>query len=123
MKLETWNLKLKRLQTSNVKLQTSKPMLKKFKEIFGKTDDVFRKYPMVLLMAFLGAVSLICLAEKDFNSYGNYFVFVKFALVSMLGISLTFAVKMLSERIGKGIFLEIFAVALLVFYYFLLPEN
>lgn len=123
MKLETWNLKLKRLQTSNVKLQTSKPMLKKFKEIFGKTDDVFRKYPMVLLMAFLGAVSLICLAEKDFNSYGNYFVFVKFALVSMLGISLTFAVKMLSERIGKGIFLEIFAVAFLVFYYFLLPEN
>ena len=98
-------------------------MLNKFKEIFGKTDDVVRKYPMVLLMAFLGAVSLICFAERDFDSVATNFVFVKFTLVSCLGISLMFALKMLSERIGKEFLLQILGVAFLIFFYFLLPER
>ena len=68
-------------------------MLNKFKEIFGKTDDVLRKYPMVLLMALLGAISLM------------------------------FALKMLSQRIGRAILLEVFGVLFLIFFYFLLPEK
>ena len=98
-------------------------MLKKIGEIFGKTDDIVRRYPMVLLMSFLGAVSLMCFAHGNFNSNPNFFVFIKFALVSCLGISLMFALKMLSQRIGKQILLEISGVLFLVFFYFLLPEE
>ena len=98
-------------------------MLKKLGEIFGKTDEVVRGYPMVLLMSFLGAVSLMCYAHGNFNSNPNYFVFVKFALVSCLGISLMFALKILSQRIGKGILLEIAGVLFLIFFYFMLPAK
>lgn len=98
-------------------------MLKKIGEIFGKTDDIVRRYPMVLLMSFLGAVSLMCFAHGNFNSNPNFFVFIKFALVSCLGISLMFALKMLSQRIGKQILLEISGIFFLVFFYFLLPEE
>lgn len=98
-------------------------MLKKFKQIFGKTDDVIREYPMVLLMAFLAAVSLICFAERNFDSVPGNFVFVKFTLVSCLGISLMFALKMLSQRTGKALIPELIGVVFLVFFYFLLPEK
>lgn len=98
-------------------------MLQKIRDTFGKTNDAVRQYPMVLLMAFLGAVSLMCFADGNYNSRPNYFVFVKFSLVCCLGISLMFAVKMLSQRIGKRILLEILAALFLVFFYFLLPEN
>ena len=98
-------------------------MLKKIKEITGKAGLVIREYPMVLLMSFLGAVSLMCFAHGNFNSNPNFFVFIKFALVSCLGISLMFALKMLSQRIGKQILLEISGIFFLVFFYFLLPEE
>lgn len=98
-------------------------MIEKFKQIFGKTDDVFRKYPMVLLMAFLGAISLICFAESDWDQYDYNFPFVKFALVSCIGISLMFALKMLSERIGKELILQILGIIFLIFFYWLLPER
>lgn len=98
-------------------------MLNKFKEIFGKTDDVLRKYPMVLLMALLGAISLICFAHRNFDSVETNFVFVKFTMVCCLGISLMFALKMLSQRIGREILLEVFGVLFLIFFYFLLPEK
>ena len=98
-------------------------MLQKIKLTFGKTDGAVREYPMMLLMALLAAVSLICYADGNYNSNPNYFVFIKFALVCCLGISLMFAVKMLAQRIGKGILLEIAAVLFLIFFYFLLPEK
>ena len=98
-------------------------MLKKFREISGKTGFIVREYPMVLLMAFLAAVSFMCFAHRNFNSSGNYFVFIKFSLVCCLGISLMFALKMLSQRIGKGLLLEILGTVFLIFFYFLLPEQ
>lgn len=98
-------------------------MIEKLKEIFGKTDDVFRKYPMVLLMALLGAISLITFAHLDFDAHDDNYPLVKFALVACTGISLMFGLKMLSERIGKLPFLEIAGVLFLAFYYFLLPKE
>lgn len=98
-------------------------MLQKIRDTFSKTDHAVRQYPMVLLMAFLGAVSLMCFADGNYNSHPNYFVFIKFSLVCCLGISLMFAVKMLSQRVGKSILLEIFAVLFLILFYFLLPEK
>ncbi|WP_234111351.1 DUF4153 domain-containing protein [Chryseobacterium sp. R2A-55] len=98
-------------------------MLHKIQQIFGISGNVIRKYPMVLLMAFLAAVSLICFAEKNFDAVATNFIFVKFALVCCLGISLMFALNMLSQRIGMGLIMEFFAVVLLVFLYLLLPDS
>lgn len=98
-------------------------MTKKLQQIFGKTADVLRKYPMVLVMGFLAAVSLICFAEKDFDRFSENFVFVKITLVCCIGIPLMFGLKMLSERIGKEILLQLFGVAFLAFFYSLLPER
>lgn len=98
-------------------------MFKKIKEVFGKTGDVIRQYPVVLLMAFLGAVAFMCFAEFNYNSNSNYFVFLKFGLVACLGISIMFALKMLSQRSGRQILFEILGVIFLVFFYFLLPER
>ncbi|KIA88011.1 ABC transporter permease [Kaistella jeonii] len=91
--------------------------------MFGKTDDIFREYPMVLLMAFLAAVSFMATARGNFNLNHNDFVFVKFGLVSCLGISLMFGLKILSQRIGKGILFEILGVIFLILFYYLLPET
>ena len=98
-------------------------MLKELSQIFGKTGGILREYPMVLLMSFLGAVSLMCFAHGNFNSHPNFFVFVKFALVACLGISLMFALKILSQRVGKRLLLEMAGVLFLIFFYFLLPKD
>ncbi|MGZ5264110.1 MAG: DUF4153 domain-containing protein [Kaistella sp.] len=98
-------------------------MLKKLSQIFGKTGRILREYPLVLLMSFLGAVSLMCFAHGNFNSHPNFFVFVKFALVACLGISLMFALKILSQRVGKRLLFEIAGVIFLIFFYFLLPKD
>ncbi|MBF8456397.1 DUF4153 domain-containing protein [Kaistella sp. G5-32] len=98
-------------------------MRKKFKEIFGKTDDMFREYPMVLLMAFLAAISLMATARGNYDLNYNDFVFFKFGLVSCLGISLMFGLKMLSQRIGKEIYLEIGGIIFLIGFYLLLPDR
>ncbi|TXF79554.1 DUF4153 domain-containing protein [Chryseobacterium sp.] len=98
-------------------------MRQKITEIFGKTGTVLSGYPMVLLMAFLGAVSLMCFAHGNYSANGNYFVFIRFSLVASLGISLMFALKILSQRIGRGLLLETAGVAFLIFFYFLLPDK
>ncbi len=96
-------------------------MYKKFKEVFGKSGDIIREYPMVLAMAFLAAISTISYISYDYNSQDQSFVYLKFAWVASLGISVMFAIKMLSQRIGKEIILQLFGLVFLVFFYFLLP--
>ena len=98
-------------------------MRKKIQEVFGKAGIVFQTYPMVLVMALLGAISMIFLIEFNRTRTEEYFIFQKFALVSSLGISVMFALKMLAQRIGKETILEIIGVAFLVFFYFLLPTR
>ncbi|MCZ2085892.1 MAG: DUF4153 domain-containing protein [Flavobacteriales bacterium] len=98
-------------------------MIKKFKEVFGKTDDVLREYSMVLVMAFLAAVSAIYYINYDYNSRDYSFFYIKFGLVASLGISVMFALKILSQRIGKEILLQLLGILFLLFYYFLFPVK
>ena len=97
-------------------------MRKKFKEIFGKTDDVIRQYPLVLVMSLLAAISLICMTERNL-SQEDEFLFGKISLVFILGISLTFALNILSQRIGKIFLLQLVGITFLIFFYFLLPVK
>lgn len=98
-------------------------MIKKFKEVFGKTGNVMREYPMVLVMAFLAAIAAICYINYDFNSRDYSFFYLKFGLVAALGISVMYGLKMLSQRIGKEILLQLLGIVFLLFFYFLLPAK
>lgn len=98
-------------------------MLSKFKDSYYKIGQAVGEFPMVLLMAFLGAVSLMCFAELNFDARPENFFYVKFTLVSVLGISLMFSLKMLEQRIGKTVFLEICGVLFLIAFYFILPQK
>lgn len=98
-------------------------MKKKIQEVFGKAGIVIQTYQMVLVMSLLGAISMIFLISFSRTNTEEYFVFQKFALVSTLGISVMFALKMLAQRIGKELILEIIGLLFLVFFYFLLPNR
>lgn len=98
-------------------------MIKKFREVFGKTDDVVREYAIVLVMGLLAAICAIFYINYDYQSREYSFFYLKFGLVSSLGISVMFALKMLSQRIGKEIILQLLGVIFLVMFYFLLPTD
>ncbi|KMQ59789.1 ABC transporter permease [Chryseobacterium sp. BLS98] len=97
-------------------------MKTKFREIVGKAQDVLLRYPMVLLMSLLASIGAICMLEKEYDKEA-FFTYSKFMICCGLGISLMFALKILSQRIGKRLLLEVLGTALLVGFYFILPEN
>src|SRR5690606_5018258 len=51
------------------------------------------------------------------------FEFLKVALVSALGISLFFGLKMLSQRVGRELVLQLTGILVLVVIYFILPAR
>lgn len=97
-------------------------MKTKFQEISGKAQDVILRYPMVLLMAILSSIGAICMLD---NKYEREFLFTysKFTICCCLGISLMFALKILSQRIGKRLLLELLGTAFLIGFYFILPKK
>ncbi|WP_223608103.1 DUF4153 domain-containing protein [Chryseobacterium sp. OSA05B] len=97
-------------------------MKTKFQEITGKAQDVILRYPMVLVMALLSAVGAILVVN---NRYGKEFFFThsKFIACCCLGISLMFALKILSQRIGKRLLLEVLGTVFLIGFFFILPYK
>lgn len=93
----------------------------KLKKILGKTDDIIVRYPLVLTLAFIAAVSSVVAINLDHET--NQFLATKLAFTGCLGISLLFGIKMLSQRIGKEFILEIIGILFLVFFYFYLPDS
>lgn len=96
-------------------------MKQKLKEIWGKADDIVLRYPMVLTMALIAAVSSVVAIDMD--NYENQFSVVTLIFTACLGISLMFALKMLSQRIGKELPLQIAGVLFLLGFYYILPKN
>lgn len=96
-------------------------MKEKFKQIWGKADDIILRYPMVLTMALIAAISSVVAIELDTQQ--NQFVVTKLVMTACLGISLMFAVKMLSQRIGKEFLMQILAVGILAVFFYVLPNS
>ncbi|MBA5628624.1 DUF4153 domain-containing protein [Moheibacter lacus] len=92
----------------------------KVQEITQKIQSMILRYPLVLLISLVMAVSAIICIELN---YKNQYPWVKIIIVSGLGISLLFALKMLSQRMKKGIWVELLGIVFLVGYYFLLPKK
>lgn len=96
-------------------------MKDKFLELWGKADEILLRYPMVLTMALIAALSAVTSIELDGSA--NQFSVIKLIITGCLGISLMFAVKMLSQRTGKGFLTEIAVLIFLAGFYFILPEK
>jgi len=97
-------------------------MNQKLNEIFGKAAFAIRQFPLVLLMALGASVCLMFIADENFRTSEKVFTLTKLALIFALGISLMFGLKMLSQRIGKQILLELGGILFLIGFYFLLPK-
>lgn len=97
-------------------------MIQKLNEIFGKALYAIRQYPLVLLMALSASICLMFIAEENFRTSEKVFTLTKLTLVSCLGISLMFGLKILSQRIGKQFLLELGGILFLFLLYFILPK-
>ncbi|WP_370896276.1 DUF4153 domain-containing protein [Chryseobacterium gossypii] len=97
-------------------------MKAKFREILTRVNETIFRYPMVLLMAMLASAGAICMFENN-HAKESFFIYSKFTICTCLGISLMFALKMLSQRIGKSLLLEIAGIAFLIIFYFVLPAQ
>jgi hypothetical protein len=97
-------------------------MNNKLHDITQKVKGAVLGYPMVLAMSLLMASTIVFLIESDWKSREN-FTPMRIIFTAALGISLMFAIKMLSQRIGRSLLLHLLGLALLTAYYFVLPAS
>ena len=95
-------------------------MKTKFRETLNRANEVIFRYPMILVMALSASAGAICIAETERSEITAY---IKFTICSCLGISLMFALKMLSQRIGKELLLHISGIVFLSGFYLILPDK
>ncbi|WP_114821877.1 DUF4153 domain-containing protein [Chryseobacterium sp. KLBC 52] len=95
-------------------------MKTKFQETLSRANEVIFRYPMILVMALLASIGTICIVETERSEITSY---IKFTICTCLGISLMFALKMLSQRIGKEILLQASGIIFLIGFYFILPDK
>jgi hypothetical protein len=95
-------------------------MKTKFQETLSRANEVIFRYPMILTMALLASVGTICIVETERSEITSY---IKFTICSCLGISLMFALKMLSQRIGRELLLQVSGIIFLIGFYFILPDK
>lgn len=97
-------------------------MNKKLTEIFQKASQTLVNYPMVLLTSFIMSLTVIYAIETNSSTDENFF-HIKIIFCTSFGISLFFALKILSQRISKQLLLTVIGLLFLVGYYFILPQN
>ncbi len=95
----------------------------KIAELLQKAQSVVLRYPMVLLMSFIMATVVVQLIKLDAYQKEWDWVLTKFAFVSSLGISVMFALKMFSQRIGKEWLLNTLGLVFLIGFYFIFPSD
>jgi hypothetical protein len=99
-------------------------MKSKLREILSSAINVVQNYAFVLLIALLAATSFTILVDNNSLTEESKNIFTRFGLCSLLGISLLFALNILSERIGKKFLLNISGLIFLALYFqFFLPHH
>jgi len=97
-------------------------MKEKFRETMSRVKEVISRYPLVLVMVILASAGAILMFEYN-NHKALFYIYSKFTICCCLGISLMFAMKMLSQRIGRSEFYETGGVLFLIAFYFIFPEK
>lgn len=98
-------------------------MNQKINETLGRIKSAAIKYPVTILMSLTMTVAAIFLIESDYENEVQNFIALKILLVSALGISLSFGLSMLSQRINKFGFLAYLCIPFVIGFYFLLPAD
>lgn len=98
-------------------------MNQKINETLGKIKSAAIKYPVTLLMSLTMTAAAIFLIESDYANEIQNFIALKILLVSALGISLSFGLSMLSQRMNKFGFLAYLCIPFVIGFYFLLPAD
>lgn len=91
-------------------------------EMSEKIKNMIFSFPLVLLMSLLMTISVNYLISYSYPNQPPFFI-IKLVIVSALGISLLFAVKTLSQRIGKELIWSVLGILILVGIYFILPSS
>lgn len=104
--------------------------MKNLQNIFATTKKTFKQYPLVLLSAFVCFVCIIGLIEykldnlKSVEIESTFTILSKIAFTTSWGISVFFAMKVLTERLGRALLINGIGVGLLLFFYFaILPTD
>ncbi|WP_185288202.1 DUF4153 domain-containing protein [Chryseobacterium lactis] len=95
-------------------------MKSKLLETLNRAGEAVSRYPIVLVMALLASVGAICIVESDSE---QAFTYTKFTICASMGISLMFALKMLSQRIRKELLLQLSGIIFLIGFYWILPGQ
>lgn len=97
-------------------------MNNKVSTIIDKVKLLFLNYPFVLIMSFAFAITVIYGIEFEPKKEEG-FLLVKLGLTFSLGISLQFALKILSQRIKKGFFWQLLGFLFLILYFLIFPKE
>ncbi|MFD2036855.1 DUF4153 domain-containing protein [Belliella marina] len=107
-------------------------MRQKIAHLYQNFGKVFKKYPVTIAFALLATIFAILSSEiTDYQSSSLLLQkfpvlkeapFIKLTIISLLGISLSFALSMLHE-IKKWKWLAPISVLIVVGYYFLFPDD
>lgn len=97
-------------------------MKEKFTETLDRLKEVVFRYPLVLVMAIVASAGAILMFEYN-NHKALFYIYSKFTICCCLGISLMFAMKVLSQRIGRSEFYETGGVLFLIAFYFIFPQK
>jgi hypothetical protein len=98
-----------------------------FEALASGSLRALKRFPFVMLVATIAAFSAVYFADLSFEDEKTYPYLTNIMFVGARGISLMFALALLTEKLnlraGISIPIQLGGLALLVLYVFLLPEN
>ncbi len=97
-------------------------MKEKLSALLSNLKNLVYNYPLVLLMSLTTALLIYTGIEMDYDKERNYLL-LKLGFTTALGISLQFALKMLSQRIKNGLLWQVAGLIFLVGFYFIFPNK
>lgn len=97
-------------------------MNSKILTIIEKVKELFLNYPFVLIMSLAFVITVIYGIEFEPKKEDG-FLLIKLGLTFSLGISMQFALKILSQRVKKGIIWQLLGIFFLILYFFILPKE
>ena len=97
-------------------------MNQKIQDILQKVRTVLFRYPLVLAMSFIMASTLTLMIQRDWKLNEQFWP-IRLLITSGLGISLLFAIKMVSQRIKREWLWQLLGLTFLTAYFFILPEK
>lgn len=97
-------------------------MNSKISTMIEKVKALFLNYPFVLIMSLAFVITVIYGIEFEPKKEDG-FLLIKLGLTFSLGISMQFALKILSQRVKKGIIWQLLGLLFLILYFFILPKE